>query len=603
MISRLRFSHKVFLLIALPLICQLAFGLGFYGLVKQAESEAIVEHKGRDILSHCNHLITAFIGSTRALLSLTQAGNLNALNEYRQAVYEVPLHFQELKRLYADTPAVVDKLNKLEKISEEGMGIVIHGMEQMLAGDKLGGLATFNSIRPTLEKMSAQVEIVAAHGQRLQDDSVSKQVSQRQRMQSFLLIGVILNVMLAILVALAFGRTTIARLSKLLDNTLRLAQGRPLLAPSQGADEIADLDKTFHEMAQAITAENEKERAVLAEITGVMESLPVGLFMIDESGTLLRTNQTLLKMLGASGDLPAASITDLFDPRVEIEPGGSGNDLRNHDANLVRLDGGALPVELSTASLDSIDGKRSLVAVLDATDKKEIERLKQRFTETISREMRKPLNSIHSYFRDLKGDENAELGADTEKQVALVDASASRLVALVNDLLDSDSATTLQKHNVQATSIIEQSRASVEQFARGHGIKIVVDAVESASLQVEADRIVQVLVNLLSNAIKFSPAGSQISISAKRTAERIRFSVADRGRGIPADQLESIFGKFEQVSADDARANKGTGLGLAICKNIVEQHGGKIGVSSEVGVGTTFWFELECDSRSLSFER
>jgi signal transduction histidine kinase len=115
----------------------------------------------------------------------------------------------------------------------------------------------------------------------------------------------------------------------------------------------------------------------------------------------------------------------------------------------------------------------------------------------------------------------------------------------------------------------------------------------TATLWADPDAIVQTLVNLLSNAIKFSPAGSHIWLRAEQpTPTTVRFSVSDQGRGIPADQCEVIFDRFQQVDASDSRQRGGTGLGLAICKSIIDQHGGEIWVESVLGEGSTFYFTL-----------
>jgi signal transduction histidine kinase len=125
---------------------------------------------------------------------------------------------------------------------------------------------------------------------------------------------------------------------------------------------------------------------------------------------------------------------------------------------------------------------------------------------------------------------------------------------------------------------------------------------------VSPDRLIQVFINLLSNAIKFSPSGGIVSIEAKVIDDpivhnldrfvstipfqQIHFTIKDRGRGIPADKLETIFNRFQQVDASDSRDKGGTGLGLAICKSIVEQHHGRIWAESLWGHGSTFFLTL-----------
>ena len=114
----------------------------------------------------------------------------------------------------------------------------------------------------------------------------------------------------------------------------------------------------------------------------------------------------------------------------------------------------------------------------------------------------------------------------------------------------------------------------------------------SAAIRVDPGRIVQALVNLLGNAIKFSPRGGHIEFAAERNGSNVVFSVKDEGRGIPRDKLETIFERFQQVDASDAREKGGTGLGLAICRSIVQQHGGRVWAESEPGAGSTFYVQL-----------
>ena len=137
-----------------------------------------------------------------------------------------------------------------------------------------------------------------------------------------------------------------------------------------------------------------------------------------------------------------------------------------------------------------------------------------------------------------------------------------------------------------------------------------IDAFESAALQKQialtcatgavdltfagdADRLTQVLTNLVANAIKFTEQGGSVEVDAcKPSSGGVRFSVADDGPGIAPEDAEQLFRRFHQIDGSDSRRKSGSGLGLAICKAIVEQHGGRIGVESALGKGSTFWFEI-----------
>ena len=138
---------------------------------------------------------------------------------------------------------------------------------------------------------------------------------------------------------------------------------------------------------------------------------------------------------------------------------------------------------------------------------------------------------------------------------------------------------------------MEQAVQAVQVLAAPQHITLMIHPT-NAEVWVAADAIVQTLTNLLSNAIKFSPPNSTITLSAERQGNVVRFQVKDQGRGIPADKLDAVFGRFQQVDASDSREKGGTGLGLAICRSIIEQHSGEIWAESTPGEGSTFFFTL-----------
>jgi len=165
---------------------------------------------------------------------------------------------------------------------------------------------------------------------------------------------------------------------------------------------------------------------------------------------------------------------------------------------------------------------------------------------------------------------------------------------LIEDILDLERLETgkieLQMTRVPIASILRRAMESLAAFG-AHGVTVDAPNV-SSSIDVDADRIVQVLVNLLSNAVKFSPPDGVVTIAVTADGQWTEFRVIDHGRGVPAVHRRAIFERFRQVDPSDAREKGGAGLGLAICKSIVEQHGGSIGVESEEGAGSAFWFRL-----------
>ena len=171
----------------------------------------------------------------------------------------------------------------------------------------------------------------------------------------------------------------------------------------------------------------------------------------------------------------------------------------------------------------------------------------------------------------------------------------------------------MQMMSCNAADLLTQATEAVQAMADLAQVQLITNPLD-VELWADSDRLLQTLTNLLSNAIKFSEPGSTIWLSAeKRTEERelttetttslspqsaVLITVKDQGRGIPADKLQTIFERFQQVDASDSRKKGGTGLGLAICRNIVEQHEGKIWVESTLGKGSTFYVLLPIPANS-----
>jgi PAS domain S-box-containing protein len=252
----------------------------------------------------------------------------------------------------------------------------------------------------------------------------------------------------------------------------------------------------------------------------------------------------------------------------------------------------------------------------DITERQEMERMKDELISCISHELKTPLTSIQCSL-NLLTDGLIEPQSERGQRVITIAAEgADRLVRLVNDILDLERLKSgevqLNKQYWNTSELMVKANDLIEIIAHQAEVMISIQPIDQ-NLWVDGDRIVQVLVNLLSNAIKFSAPGSTVLLTAElsdksfhnlaKPKERwenskqfpvptIQFTVQDQGRGIPGKNLESIFERFQQVDASDARLKGGTGLGLAICRSIVQQHGGEIWAESQLGAGSQFYFTL-----------
>jgi PAS domain S-box-containing protein len=245
------------------------------------------------------------------------------------------------------------------------------------------------------------------------------------------------------------------------------------------------------------------------------------------------------------------------------------------------------------------DGKpyRMAGSQRDITDRKQAEQNVNEFFSTVSHELRTPLSAVKGSLRLIEGGLAGQISNEARELLDIALSSCERLIRLVNDILDlrkiEAGKIDLHLKKVNAGQLVQEVLQGLTSYAENHGVTLTYDVPESLKLEADHDRIVQVMTNLVGNAVKFSGNGANVKVQAEKSDEsHIRFSVKDTGPGIPKDKQHLLFMKFKQLDASDSRRQDGTGLGLAICKAIVGQHHGKIGVESEEGQGTTFWFEL-----------
>jgi PAS domain S-box-containing protein len=261
--------------------------------------------------------------------------------------------------------------------------------------------------------------------------------------------------------------------------------------------------------------------------------------------------------------------------------------------------------------LDAAQGRvvRIYGAAQDITQHKQAEeaekalaQMKDDFVASVSHGLRTPLMSIRG-FVDLLRKGKVNEPAIQQEFLARVAQDVDRLTALVNDLLDISRLEAgrlpLNLEAVDLNTLVAETLQSLEGLAREKQIAMSY-AAPDAPLIVEADRrrLQQVLVNLIGNAIKFSPAGRSVLVTGQEANKQVTIKVIDQGPGIPAEALPRLFDKFYQADSLAKHAGQGTGLGLYLSEELIEAHGGRIGLESQVGRGSTFFFTLPANTHA-----
>ncbi len=241
--------------------------------------------------------------------------------------------------------------------------------------------------------------------------------------------------------------------------------------------------------------------------------------------------------------------------------------------------------------------------VIDVTDSLEIQQLSRQFVAMVSHDLRTPLSSVQMSIDMISEGMFGELTDAGKEQLLRAERSIDRMTNLINDLLDIEKleggSFNVNPQILQFDGVIQHALEATTFRARENGVNLIYSG-KPEKCFADSARLMQVLINLIDNAIKFSNAGQSVEVSSHCLKNFLEIRVSDKGRGIPEEMQEHIFERFVQVNQQDRLKRNGSGLGLAICKAIILNHGGKIGVKSKPGEGSTFWFRLPREKPSDS---
>ena len=246
-----------------------------------------------------------------------------------------------------------------------------------------------------------------------------------------------------------------------------------------------------------------------------------------------------------------------------------------------------------TTHLELRRQRRELQASYDKL--RESERMRDSLVHMIVHDLRSPLTAISAYLELFGQAAKEKLGAETQEDVANALHATRNMIRMINGILDvSKMEAQMMKLDLRECDLVRVVGQSLDDLESLVGSRRLAFKPPAAPARVLADQeiISRIVQNFLANALRFTPADGEIHVGLVAEAEHVRVFVADTGPGIPPDFRESIFDKFFQIGGSALPTNRSTGLGLAFCKMAVEAHGGRIGVDSELGKGSNFWFTL-----------
>lgn len=602
------------LLVLIPLSVNIGFIYWLYSSLSAMEVQAEQAEQARTIALHMNNFMRAAV----AMAGHTKFSLVNKdLSETSDYVKELRGELRTLKELTKDRPKEREIVERISEKIQKGIEYAFKIRKYIQNDDIVTAAKLRQELKPTLAEAAEHLEALRMEEERLEQFAPHVVSQRRELIQTILIAGISVNFMMAIVLTLAVNRSLVHRIGIVSYNARAFTKNEPLSPPPGGSDEIAELDKSFREMAQALTLARSNERSEADRLIQIVHGLPLGLALLNSKGVITMTNETLSKMLLLNEDeLVGQALGSFFTPSVDFDTLLSKKQLEARKFN-----GVTFPAEIACTCIETHEGVSWLFLLVDISERLNVERMKQQFVAVVSHELRTPLTTVGNFCEMIEEGIYGRLNDSGMESLKGVQTGVTRLIKLTRDLLDIERLEAgymqLDIREFGFNQALTQALHAVSGQAEKLGVKV---EIPSTDITVSADpeRSVQVLVNLISNALKFSPAGSTVKVSVKiepnihksewerttssitlsKDQEMLRVDVTDSGSGIALEHQKRIFDRFQQVSTDDAKKRGGAGLGLAICKSIVEQHGGTIGVDSEPGEGSRFWFTLPISGAS-----
>ena len=428
----------------------------------------------------------------------------------------------------------------------------------------------------------------------------------------FIFVLILLGFILVVTLLLLENRRDNIRLKKINQKVKDLIAGDySQVLDMQGSSEITNITNNLNDLSEVIRLTQENLEQESKRLHSILSYMTDGVLATNRRGKITMINDMAKKQLGVQKeDVLNKSILELLKIEDEYELRDLITQIPELMIDSQDANGEYLSLRVRFALIRRESGFISgLVAVLhDTTEQEKEERERRLFVSNVSHELRTPLTSVKSYLEALDEGALSEPVAPDFIKVSLDETN--RMMRMVTDLLHLsriDNATShLDVELINFTAFITFILNRFDQI-RGQDeekkYELVRDyPITSVWIEIDTDKMTQVIDNILNNAIKYSPDGGKIRVTMKTTDDQMILSISDQGLGIPKQDLPRIFDRFYRVDRARSRAQGGTGLGLSIAKEIIKQHNGFIWAKSEYGKGSTFTIVLPYDKDAVKEE-
>jgi PAS domain S-box-containing protein len=604
----MRFQHslsaKVIILVTLPLLLQLSFFAWLNILQNNAELELAAANKARQVSDAINILSKDIYEGEMFCLTRQDVKEISENQRFNEMIERIR---RDYKVLEASSPENSRGIILKSKSAADSCLATMLEISDSVRKNGNGPLQEnlWRQLHEEMQHLNYQDLVAIGREQKsIANRAPEIQANFRKETKLVLMAGSLTTLVMTILVAIYLTRSITSKLERLSDNTVRLASARPLNPVLRGNDDIAVLDRTFHQMANELQESARRERAIVEHARDFICS-------ITGAGKIAEANPAVTALLGYSQqDVDGRYFIDLVGPDDKertlefidnLKKEAKSNKLQ---LQLRRSDGTLTDVLLSANW--SPEEKKFSCIIHDISDRMQSERLRQELMAMATHDLRTPLSTIRNLVFMLKEALTGQVEERFVNYLNIADRNADRMMRLITDLIDSESLKAdgarkwqLDLQPISLNSSFGFCEESIKPLAQDVGVTIIFVA---TNLVVKADErmLERILFNLAANAVKFSEKGATVRVSAKKVSAFAQVTVEDTGQGIREEDLGSIFERYSKGTARAAKQFASSGLGLSICKSFVELHQGKIWVESSVGKGSRFHFTMPLDQSSNS---
>lgn len=588
----MKIGHKGILVISIPLLCEITFVATLFQLQDGLEAAANRESRSRDIVSTVNSILMHVnqLAANGALIDL-----LNDPDKKDAEIEGIRKEMERARGLMGYCPEQARNWRLLSSHAKLAVETMFSLRQALLEGPQALKGENKRDLKLSLGRLFQDLQAIKDEEERRhQAGKHDSETVARTRIKSALWWGVAVNLVLTVLLVGVFYREIGRKLASIVLTVRNIGEQKPLGEPLGGTDELAALDAVLHEMHSSLETARRKERALLDNATALICSLDRDLHILEVSNAaevILGIAAVDLQGLSLERFVDAEQLQPVRRLQRETEPAFIEVELQVN-----KPDGTVLHFQWSICW--SPPDSRFFCVALDVSQKKELEEMKRDFMSMVSHDLRTPLTALTIFLEMLGSGAWGALNQTAMSGLEKSRRSLHHLIELVNGLLDLEKIDSgrleLALQPVSLLSVLAETIEMLEPLCDANEIDMDVQVATDLMVLADQTRLLQVLQNLLSNAIKYSPAQSVIKITAVESEqnEQILISIVDQGPGIPAELQGAVFDRFKQLDTSIRKGIKGTGIGLAVCKSLIELHGGSIGVTSEQGRGSTFWFTL-----------